>query len=105
MANIEIDISNKKFNKLTALKRIGKTEKWLFKCDCGNIHKARKSSVMQGDTKSCGCSSYKPPKGAANKNYNGNLARVWGTIEFFKCQTWGNMRRRCINIELILKKE
>lgn len=28
---------------------------------------------------------------------NGNLARVNGTIEYFKCNTWNNIRKRVIN--------
>jgi hypothetical protein len=28
---------------------------------------------------------------------NGNLAKVRGTLEYFKCQTWGNIKRRTVN--------
>lgn len=60
----EIDISGKKFNRLTAIKSLNKasykqnkTSKsyWLFKCDCGNEKIIRKDDVVSGIVKSCGC--------------------------------------------------
>lgn len=56
----EEDITNKTFNRLTAIKfhhkdRRGKSY-WVFRCSCGNEVVARKSSVTFGEIKSCGCS-------------------------------------------------
>ena len=53
------DITGKKFNKLTAIKRVG-TDKtghalWLCKCDCGNDFVATATDLRAGRVKSCGC--------------------------------------------------
>lgn len=53
------DITGKKFNKLTAIKRAG-TDKnrralWLCKCDCGNDFIAAVIDLRAGRVKSCGC--------------------------------------------------
>jgi hypothetical protein len=56
--NEEQDISNIRFNKLTAIKRsgkIGRNPKWLFLCDCGNYKEYNKSDVITERKKSCGC--------------------------------------------------
>lgn len=53
------DITGEKYNKLTAIKYIGKTKNgsaiWLWKCDCGNEKEIIANSVKTGNTKSCGC--------------------------------------------------
>lgn len=53
------DITGKRFNRLVAL-FFSHTDKnhnqyWVFKCDCGKEIITRKSSVLNGHTKSCGC--------------------------------------------------
>ena len=49
-----IDITGQKFNKLTALKYLGKS-KWECICDCGNKVIVTGTSLRNGTTKSCGC--------------------------------------------------
>ena len=51
------DLTNQKFNKLTALEPIkkGKRIYWKCKCDCGNITEVRADQLVSGTTKSCGC--------------------------------------------------
>lgn len=54
------DIIGKKYNKLTAIKKIndGKSDsRYLFKCDCGKEKIILKRNVISGKTKSCGCIS------------------------------------------------
>ena len=53
------NLIGKKFNKLTVLK-LGDKEKnghihLICKCDCGEIKSIRKTKVINGETKSCGC--------------------------------------------------
>ena len=48
-----IDITNKKFGKLTATKYLGGS-KWLCKCECGREKAIRAQNVKLGLTKSCG---------------------------------------------------
>lgn len=57
-----LDITSKKFNFWTAIKFVGYYGKgyygkqlWLFKCNCGKEKEVDKYSVMEGDSKSCGC--------------------------------------------------
>lgn len=57
-----IDLTGKKFEKLTVLRRdtnagSGKA-KWVCQCECGNIVSALSDSLRSGKTKSCGCSQF-----------------------------------------------
>jgi len=53
------DITGKKFNRWTAIKKTSKDKlgywKWIFKCDCGNEKELSISTVSSGASKSCGC--------------------------------------------------
>ena len=55
----EKDITNEKFNMLTALyptiEYYGRSRIWCFKCDCGKEVFLDKHTVVRGNTKSCGC--------------------------------------------------
>ncbi len=60
------DLTNIKFNKLTAIKIVEKPENiksnqrsswWLCKCECGNDKIVRSTELLRGDTKSCGCNN------------------------------------------------
>lgn len=54
-----INLTNKKFNKLTVLERVdnkaGNRYKWKCLCDCGNITLVDPKNLKNGHTKSCGC--------------------------------------------------
>lgn len=68
------DIVGKKFNRLTAIKRIydgRKGVRYLFKCDCGNEKIILKSAVITGKTKSCGCLSSEKSKERNFKDLHG----------------------------------
>lgn len=54
-----VDLSGKKFNRLTAIER-SRVDKsgsvvWKCICDCGNVVEVRGSSLTNGHCKSCGC--------------------------------------------------
>ena len=52
------DITGKRFGRLVALHSAPSTDGhtcWLFQCDCGRTHAARKSHVTGGRIESCGC--------------------------------------------------
>lgn len=56
--NPALNLSGKKFGKLTVLQRDksrGKHTYWICKCDCGNTVSVRTNSLVTGHTKSCGC--------------------------------------------------
>lgn len=54
-----LDITGNKYGNLTAIRysHTGKNymQYWVFKCDCGNEIITRKTSVISGHCKSCGC--------------------------------------------------
>lgn len=54
-----IDITNKRFGRLIAIKLLGKSKTgaciWECKCDCGKITKATLNNLKLGNTTSCGC--------------------------------------------------
>lgn len=54
-----IDITGKKFGRLTAIERIENSKdgqtKWKCLCDCGNEKNVHYSNLVRGNTKSCGC--------------------------------------------------
>ena len=60
MAGKIINMTGKKFNKLTVIKRVYPNEKhglarWLCKCDCGKEKIIRGTELRNGHIKSCGC--------------------------------------------------
>ena len=64
-----IDLTGKKFNRLTVLEKLDKRGNewyWKCKCDCGNICEVAGASLRSNRTKSCGClkkESDRKPKG------------------------------------------
>ena len=60
--SITIDITGKRFGRLTVLEKVDYKDTpqksqamWKCKCDCGNITVVRGTQLRQGKTKSCGC--------------------------------------------------
>lgn len=91
MSNFQ-NLVGKKFNKLTVIKYIGKTNDghsfWECKCDCGKICKKNSRNLKSGNTKSCGC--YKKICKKLNAKYNYSVNR-----SLYRC--WGAMKNRCFN--------
>ncbi len=56
-----LDLTNKKFGILTALKMVGSNKQnkamWYCKCDCGGERTTCSNNLVQGMTTSCGCIS------------------------------------------------
>ncbi|MFT8476623.1 MAG: hypothetical protein ABF682_04360 [Liquorilactobacillus sp.] len=54
-----IDLTGKRFGKLTVIEKSGPNKsgniKWVCKCDCGNTKIVNGSHLRSGHTKSCGC--------------------------------------------------
>ena len=55
--HIKNDLTNKRFGRLVALRPVKKNRDfiWECKCDCGNLAYVQSSSLVRGDTRSCGC--------------------------------------------------
>lgn len=55
------DITNKKFGRLTAIRRTDKRENttgsiiWECRCECGNVIYVAANALISGNTTSCGC--------------------------------------------------
>ena len=62
-----------KFNLLTSVQFDSKDEHghalWLFRCDCGNEKVIRFTSVIDGNTISCGCMSSRCPDNLVGQNF------------------------------------
>jgi len=84
------DISGQKFGRLTAIKRVGKTNQrrsiWLCNCECGNTTKVSISDLISGSTKSCGC-----------LREDVNLKHGGAKLESRLYNIWKNMKKRCYN--------
>jgi hypothetical protein len=87
----KIDITNKKFNKLTALNFLRKENGqyiWLFQCDCGNKKELFRHHVVGGTTKSCGCWA---------KERTSTLNKSHGLRKHPLYYIWRGMKIRCYN--------
>jgi hypothetical protein len=79
-----IDLTGKKFGKLTVLQMYGRDKnnviKWLCKCECGNETIVYGEVLKNGRTQSCGCSQ---------TTHNMTKTRPY--------ETWSTMKKRCYN--------
>ncbi len=88
----KVDLTGKKFFKLTALYPTGevyphgKNAIWMCKCDCGNYTTANSGQLRCGTKKSCGCAVI-DHTGNLNKTHGGRNERLY--------LVWMDMRRRC----------
>lgn len=96
-----IDITGRKFNRLTVIRRLGRDVWhqyfWECRCDCGQICSVRGHEIRSGRTKSCGClwresiilhnQTYTHPK-------RPHMPKSPRTPEH---QVWSNMKQRCYN--------
>lgn len=92
----QVDITNKKFNRLTAVKFVekrGNFSYWLFRCDCGNEVVYRKNNVTAKitKTKSCGCLNLENTKRTGFNN------KTHGMSEDKFYYVYKTMRSRCGN--------
>lgn len=85
-----IDITGQKFNRLTAIKYVGKS-KWLFQCDCGKQVIIAAANVKRGNTMSCGCLHNEL---AAKKMIS--LHTKHGKINTPEYRAWNKLKGRCL---------
>ena len=84
------DLTGKKFGMLTVLaelqeRRHGKVM-WLCKCDCGKLHIAPGTRLVNGNVHSCGCLRYKRAAESLIK-HGKRQSRLYSI--------WANMKNRC----------
>lgn len=95
-----VDITNKRYGKLTAIKRVDdyvspkgqKREKWLFKCDCGKTIIRIKNLVVRGECNSCGCE-----KSNRMIEYNKTSKIKHGLHKTRLYRIWSGIKTRCFN--------
>ena len=95
MGTRAIDITGKRFGKLTAI-RLDHIEKtptgtvhyWLYRCDCGNEKVIRKGEVSQGGSQSCGCYLRESVKERSTKH---------GKFDTRLYRIMHDMKQRCLN--------
>lgn len=79
------DLTSKQFGLLVALyrKTEGGRSKWVCQCRCGKQKMVRQEDLLNGRTKSCGCSQLQLMKAKAEKRYSlvnrkfGRLLVLW----------------------------
>lgn len=91
-----IEIANQKFGRLTALKldhiqsrkNGGGIHYWLCQCECGNKVVVRKSALLKGHSKSCGCYKMEVLK-EKNKTHGLRYTKLY--------KKWLSIKKRCYN--------
>ena len=87
----KIDLTRKQFGRWTVLKQargIYNQIHWVCQCSCGTTKKVRGSSLVCGDSLSCGCYAEEL------KNKYRNFEVDWTCPEY---HTWSMMIQRCTN--------
>lgn len=84
------DLTGKRFGKLTVIKihpiRKNKRVYWECMCDCGKVIFTSGCNLVNGGSKSCGC-SFIDKRTVSNYNVDGKRERLYGT--------WAGMKHRC----------
>lgn len=87
-----LDLTNRRFTNLVAIECVGRDKQggalWRCKCDCGNEKVLRRSVLMSGKAKSCGCKQ-KEAVTIANSKHGQYKSRLYSI--------WHGMKDRCYN--------
>lgn len=91
-----IDLTNRKFGRLTALYRNYPANEWMCRCECGVEKSIPAAYLRHGNTKSCGC--YRIERGRTHGSQinlrHGEGGNGKETPEY---RTWAAMKSRCMN--------
>ena len=86
------DMTGQRFGRLTVIRRAGLSQNreatWFCLCDCGNECIVRRTCLVRGYTKSCGCLNIEAIK-ARRSTHKKTRTRLYGV--------WANMIQRCTN--------
>jgi len=110
--NKKYDLTGKKFERLTVLKRVENSKsgqtRWLCKCECGNETIVWGNHLRSGHTRSCGCINKEVCANLPHKPKHGlhgtRLYRIWNgiknrtNINQIKNNAYKNYSGRGINI-------
>lgn len=101
-----LDISNRRFGRLTAVSLIGRRNGqtlWRCVCQCGRVVVTRSCRLTSGETKSCGCFAREQTSLRGRKQIQTSGAVLqhgrlihgkWGSAEY---RTWKGIVQRCTN--------
>lgn len=83
-----LDLTGQVFGRLTAIRRIEKSEpsKWLCQCQCGAIKEVQVSKLTLKKTQSCGCLHKELLSAMSSKHKMSNSSEY---------RIWAGMKRRC----------
>ena len=85
-----IDLTGKKFGRLTAVKKVGRNKQgnaiWECACDCGGTCTVRSIDLRNGNTNSCGC--YRSKLSTERVSKHGMAGTKMHDL-------WVNMKHRC----------
>lgn len=91
MANHALDLTGKKFGRLTAIRIVTRKPKimWLCECECGGTKEVQASQLPSGVVKSCGC--LKVGVKDTWKAVLGTTLNGWECLEYVKTTTAGHI--------------
>ena len=85
-------LSGERFGRLLVDTHVGKTQTgdslWRCLCNCGQLAIARRSTLVNGFTKSCGCLRREVARASLTTH---------GKTGTFEHRVWKGMRKRCLN--------
>lgn len=93
-----LDLSGRKFGRLTCIKDVGRAKGsnvlWLCKCECGNESIVRSGKLMNGHTQSCGCLQKERcitthTTHSLSRDQKGNRSKLY--------HVWDGIKQRCSN--------
>ena len=94
-----LDLTGEKHYRLRVIERAGSSPHgkttWLCECECGKLLVVVGSSLLNGNTQSCGC--YKAKTSAENGRNSRRLVKTHGGHNERLYRVWADMKRRCNN--------
>ncbi len=85
------DLKGQRFGRLVVLKRgknLNAVAAWVCACDCGNETSVRSTSLIKGETQSCGC---------FHREKTGDTSRTHGMTGTAEYRCWRHIQNRCYN--------
>ena len=86
-----MDYKGKRFGKWTVISETEGHSKWYCECDCGTRRYVPRYTLLNGTSKSCGCSRY------TGSHSIGERTRKHGDFGTRLYGIWATMKRRCYN--------
>lgn len=92
------NLAGKMFGRLKCIEKVGRdpvsrTIRWLCECSCGQQLIVRSTSLLTGNTKSCGCLQRESARKVGRRKIHG-LSEESNTGIY---KSWAHMKQRCLN--------